>query len=315
VQRAVKKVAKEVREEAKESAKEEVHNQVQAQTCEVNSFRPGTLVLMADGSTKPIEKVRAGDKVVATDPRTGKTSVQTAAATIVGKGRKDLVRITLTVHDGSSAAKATTTTVTATAGHPFWVPTLREWVDAGDLKPGQWVQTSSGTWVQITTVEAWTAPEATVHNLTVTDVHTYYVLAGATPVLVHNTGGNGHMCGISVTSPDGSTRNLSLESGDMTPEEAALGYPNNSAFTHTEHRFSRMAGASTGPKVSLPNDPFAGKFPLSAGDIVRMQGQLPPCSRCKGAMNRMVRELGVSVTYEWSGVKGAGSWIAGRRRR
>ncbi|CAM5332509.1 hypothetical protein SFUMM280S_09247 [Streptomyces fumanus] len=186
VQRAVKKVAKEVREEAKESAKEEVQTQIQGESCEFNSFRPGTLVLMADGSTKPIEKVRAGDKVVATDPRTGKTTVQTAAATITGKGRKDLVRITLKVHDGSSAAKTSTTTVTATAGHPFWVPTLREWVDAGDLEPGQWVRTSSGTWIQIATVEAWTAPVATVHNLTVTDVHTYYVLAGPVPVLVHN---------------------------------------------------------------------------------------------------------------------------------
>ncbi|MGV9391137.1 hypothetical protein ACWDQL_18640 [Streptomyces olivaceus] len=123
------------------------------------------------------------------------------------------------------------------------------------------------------------------------------------------------MCDISVTSSDGSTSNIALESGDMAPEEAALGYPNNSAFMHTGHRFSRMSGASTGSKVSLANDPFAGKFPLNAGDAVRVQGQLPPCSRCKGAMNRMVNELGVSVTYEWSGAKGAGSWTAGRRRR
>jgi hypothetical protein len=175
----VKKVAKEVREEAKETAKEEA----QGQACQVNSFVPGTRVLMADGSTKPIEKVRPGDKVVATDARTGRTSVQTAAATIVGKGSKDLVRITLTVHDGSSAK---TVTVTATAGHPFWVPSLREWVDAGELKPGQWLQTSSGTWIQIGAVEAWTAKKVTVHNLTVTDVHTYYVLAGRVPLLAHN---------------------------------------------------------------------------------------------------------------------------------
>ncbi|MDX2678378.1 polymorphic toxin-type HINT domain-containing protein, partial [Streptomyces sp. NY05-11A] len=181
VKRAVKKVAKEVREEAKETVKEEV----QAQACEVNSFVPGTKVLMADGSAKPIEKVKAGEKVVATDPRTGKTTVRTATATIVGKGSKDLVRITLTVHDGSTA-DAEATTVTATAGHPFWVPSLREWVDAGELKPGQWLQTSSGAWIQIGAVEAWTAKKATVHNLTVTDVHTYYVLVGAAPVLVHN---------------------------------------------------------------------------------------------------------------------------------
>ncbi|MDX3244808.1 polymorphic toxin-type HINT domain-containing protein [Streptomyces sp. ME18-1-4] len=181
VKRAVKKVAKEVREEVKETVKEEV----QAQACEVNSFVPGTKVLMADGSAKPIEQVKAGDKVVATDPRTGKTTVQTATATIIGKGSKDLVRITLTVHDGSSA-QAKPTTVTATAGHPFWVPTLREWIDAGELKPGQWLQTSSGAWIRIGAVEAWTAERATVHNLTVTDVHTYYVLVGAAPILVHN---------------------------------------------------------------------------------------------------------------------------------
>lgn len=120
VKRAVKKVAKEVREEAQKTAKDEA----QGAACEsaagmANSFVPGTQVLMADGSTKPIEKVRPGDKVVATDPKTGKTSVQTAAATIVGKGSMDLVRITLKIHDGSTA-KTATTTVTATAGHPFW---------------------------------------------------------------------------------------------------------------------------------------------------------------------------------------------------
>lgn len=137
------------------------------------------------------------------------------------------------------------------------------------------------------------------------------MLAAAAPVLVHNTGGNGHMCHITAAAPDGSTRvDVKLESGDMTPEEAALGYPNNSDFTHTEHRFSRMAGAPTGPTVSLPNDPFAGLYPLSPGDSVTMRGQLPPCSRCKGAMNRMVRELKVSVTYTWEGVKGAGTWKA-----
>jgi hypothetical protein len=48
-------------------------------------------------------------------------------------------------------------------------------------------------------------------NLTVHDVPTYYVLAGATSALVHNTDGRGHMCGISVTSSDGTKRDTSLE--------------------------------------------------------------------------------------------------------
>lgn len=67
------------------------------------------------------------------------------------------------------------------------MPELGEWIDATDLQPGQWLQTGSGTWVQITAVERWTE-DTTVYNLTVTGIHTYYVLAGDTSVLVHNCG-------------------------------------------------------------------------------------------------------------------------------
>jgi hypothetical protein len=82
-------------------------------------------------------------------------------------------------------ARGKTATVVATKGHPFWVPDAGAWVNAGDLKPGQWLQTSAGTWVQVTAVRARTT-YATVHNLTVNTVHTYHVMAGNTPVLVHN---------------------------------------------------------------------------------------------------------------------------------
>ncbi|XVV02649.1 hypothetical protein ACQPW3_35645 [Actinosynnema sp. CA-248983] len=46
-----------------------------------------------------------------------------------------------------------------------------------------------------------------------------------------------------------------------------------------------------------------------------MVGQLPPCSRCKGAMNRMVSELGVNVVYVYDRPRGAGQWIANGGRR
>ncbi|MEU3603562.1 polymorphic toxin-type HINT domain-containing protein [Streptomyces sp. NPDC006798] len=149
-----------------------------------NSFVPGTLVLMADGSTKPIEEVRNGDKVVATDPETGETAIETVTAEIKGEGEKKLVQVTI---DTDGAEGSATAVVTATDGHPFWVPELREWIDATDLAAGDWLRTGAGTLVQITAVERRTA-QATVHNLTVSDLHTYYVLAEATPVLVHNCG-------------------------------------------------------------------------------------------------------------------------------
>ncbi|WP_405986834.1 polymorphic toxin-type HINT domain-containing protein [Streptomyces sp. NBC_00872] len=147
-----------------------------------NSFTAETKVLMADGTTKAIKDIDIGDKVVATDPESGKTRTETVTAEIKGKGTKNLVQVTLDT-DGKQGDR--TASVTATDGHPFWVPELDEWIDATDLHPGQWLRTSAGTYVQITAITRWTQ-QSTVHNLTVADIHTYYVLAGTTPVLVHN---------------------------------------------------------------------------------------------------------------------------------
>ncbi|MFF5934255.1 polymorphic toxin-type HINT domain-containing protein [Streptomyces sp. NPDC012508] len=148
-----------------------------------NSFTPDTKVLLADGSAKAIKDLKPGDKVLATDEKTGETAGKDVAATIVGEGEKHLVRVTI---DTDGAKGTETAPITATDGHPFWVLSLRKWVDAKDLKPGQWLRTSAGTHVQVSAVQAWTQT-ASVRNLTVADFHTYYVLAGTTSVLVHNT--------------------------------------------------------------------------------------------------------------------------------
>ncbi len=155
-----------------------------AEAC--NSFTPKTRVLMANGKTKAIEDVDIGDKVLATDPKTGRTKVETVTAEIKGRGLKHLVRITIDV-DGKKGTR--TASITATDGHPFWVPELGEWIDATALKAGETLRTSANTRVQVTAVKRWTTPNTRVHNLTVARLHTYYVVAGATPVLVHNCGG------------------------------------------------------------------------------------------------------------------------------
>lgn len=141
---------------------------------------------MADGSTKAIEKIKVGDKVVATDPESGETRIETVTAEIKGQGLKHLVKVTIDI-DGKHGTK--TAQVTATDGHPFWVAELGEWIKATDLKSGQRLRTSAGTYVQITTIKRWTVKQSAVNNLTVSDLHTYYVLAGATTALVHNCGG------------------------------------------------------------------------------------------------------------------------------
>lgn len=151
-----------------------------------NSFVAGTPVLMADGSTKPIEDVRVGDEVQATDPTTGETGPRAVTDLIVGTGEKELVQVTF---DTDDTAGDKTDAVTATGGHPFWVSDKGVWRDAKDLVPGDDVRTAEGSSLEVVGTTAW-AEYLTVYNLTVDGLHTYYVLAGDATVLVHNCGGS-----------------------------------------------------------------------------------------------------------------------------
>ncbi|WP_245596393.1 DNRLRE domain-containing protein [Nocardioides alkalitolerans] len=151
-----------------------------------NSFVPGTLVLLADGSTKPIEDVDVGDLVLATDPATGETAAEEVTDLILGEGLKALVRL------GTDAdADGETEWVTATSNHPFWVK-ARGWTNAGDLEVGDLLISDDGQLIEVTRLSE-TVRMAAVHNLTVDRIHTYYVVpsspdgtASDHPVLVHN---------------------------------------------------------------------------------------------------------------------------------
>ncbi|SEG91395.1 hypothetical protein SAMN04489712_1294 [Thermomonospora echinospora] len=45
---------------------------------------------MADGTRKPIDELQVGDKVLATDPDTGRTGPQTVVSTISSAGSTEL---------------------------------------------------------------------------------------------------------------------------------------------------------------------------------------------------------------------------------
>ncbi|PZG46982.1 hypothetical protein C1I98_13795, partial [Spongiactinospora gelatinilytica] len=149
-----------------------------------NSFATGTLVLLANGTAKPIEDVALGEQVLATDPETAETSAKPVVRLIEGEGKKNLVTLTLTIDTDGDRGTATSDLV-ATDGHPIWVQSEHKWLKADQLKPGMWLRTSAGTYVQITAIKTSTAKQR-VHNFTIADTHTYHVLAGTTPVLVHN---------------------------------------------------------------------------------------------------------------------------------
>ncbi|WSB23145.1 polymorphic toxin-type HINT domain-containing protein [Streptomyces albidoflavus] len=147
-------------------------------TCK-KCFLAGTQVLMADGTTKAIEEVELGDEVLATDPVTGETVAEEVAATIVTDNDKVFVELTVGSPEGPER-------LTATHEHPFWSVSAKEWVDADDLTPGTRLRTDDGRTVAVEKVRRY-ADEARTYNLTITDLHTYYVLAGKTPILVHNS--------------------------------------------------------------------------------------------------------------------------------
>ncbi|MFI6695973.1 polymorphic toxin-type HINT domain-containing protein [Streptomyces sp. NPDC050433] len=151
-------------------------------SCPTNhSFLPGTPVLLADGSRMAIDEVRVGMRVIATDPESGRTEARSIERTITTYDDKDFTRLTVLTDSG-------TETLTATDTHPFWLTDKVRWADAGDIKPGDDLRTPAGTSVQVTAVEHYTKRQVT-HDLTVNGIHTYYVLAGSTPVLVHNSSG------------------------------------------------------------------------------------------------------------------------------
>ncbi len=148
----------------------------------LDSFVAGTGVLLANGASKPIERLAVGDVVLASDPETGETGAEPVTATIYSEADKKYVDISVQTDDGVK-------TVTTTDHHPFWSESDRAWKTAGELKPGETLRTDEGAPAAIVAVRAYEALNET-YNLTVADLHTYYVLAGATPVLVHNCNKN-----------------------------------------------------------------------------------------------------------------------------
>lgn len=92
---------------------------------------------------------------------------------------------TSTTADAPSATSGGGTLHT-TFHHPFYDETQAAFVQAEDLHPGDLLQTPTGQ-ARVTALHLFHA-NTTTYDLTIGALHTYYVVAGDTPVLVHNCG-------------------------------------------------------------------------------------------------------------------------------
>jgi RHS repeat-associated protein len=175
-------------------------------TVPVHSFTGSTKVLTADGGGKPIDQIKVGDKVRDAVPGGSKDETHTVQAVIVTTTDHDFVDLTvapkksdgtggktaLKVATGLLAAAATLVpaqggTLTTTFHHPFYDRTRAAFVEAKDLKVGDELQTPDGGTTTVTALRLYHT-NAVTYDLTIDGLHTYYVAAGDTPILVHNCG-------------------------------------------------------------------------------------------------------------------------------
>jgi RHS repeat-associated protein len=147
------------------------------------SFTGSTKVLLASGAAIPISQLKVGDKVLATNVKTGKTQAETVSAVLLNHD-KDLFN--LKIRSGRRTA-----VIHTTRNHPFFDLTRHRWVKAGALKHGDHLRTTSGT---IVTVAGGHDPaDATgwMWDLTIPggNDHDFYIDTTIAAVLVHNCDG------------------------------------------------------------------------------------------------------------------------------
>ena len=141
------------------------------------SFRSDTLVVMADGTKKRISEIEIGDRVLATDPVTGKTSFRTVTATM-SHDDDDLLDLVVRTESGVE-------TIHTTAHHKVWDVTRGEWSFVLDLLVGDGLKTADGRPAEVRRLVS-VAGHSSMLDLTVEIDHTFYVDLGGGAVLVHN---------------------------------------------------------------------------------------------------------------------------------
>ena len=160
----------------------------------------------------------------------------------------------------------------ATDSHPFWDTNDREWVDAADLTTEDQLLAPDG---QLRPVAATRTSERvqTVYNLTVADIHTYYVLAGDEAVLVHNCGRQ-TLFRSDTRHPDEIFEEGFVARGDnMDVLERASGWSTDSGYvaTTTSERIAARRGGNVyevradgvDVNAAFPGNPFSHELEIA----------------------------------------------------
>lgn len=125
-----------------------------------------------------ISQLKPGDKVLATNTRTGKTQAEPVDAVLVHHDT-DLFDLTLTVGGHVEV-------IHTTANHLFWNPATQRWARAITLAHGTRLRTASGVAATVIGGESPADRTGWMWDLTVANDHDFYVHTTTVSVLVHN---------------------------------------------------------------------------------------------------------------------------------
>jgi len=208
------------------------------------------------------------------------TAVQACPAIADGEGRVVTGKfVTRDVANVVLVTLANGTEIRATDVHPVWSVDREDWVPAGDLEPGEQVDTLTGP-VAVLSVERLDRHPA-VYNLEIHGEHVYRVTVDG--VLVHNA--CPHDVDWALYGPRGGL----LKRGEAVsgvefnlPPGFRLSFPDQSWYGHTEGKL-------------LADLLDAGL--LKPGCVLNLEGRLPPCSSCQNLMRLVSEKIGMGISY------------------
>jgi len=245
------------------------------------SFSGETLVLMADGTRKPISQVEVGDSVLTEDPETGE------------HGPREVTK--LWVHQDTVVdLEIDGDVVTTTEDHPFWNATDNEWQQAQQLDRGDKVRTADGTLATVGGLQFRTARTTAAFNLTVDDIHTYYVTVGEHDILVHNIA----RCGVPGPKPylTGPHNKKIREVADSITDGEIIG--GGQQLPKIPEKVKLTVGGKKGsrrPDISVRKYDGSGEYHINVGKTEKRTGR--PVLRERDALDDLRTYGGCTVYF------------------
>ena len=224
--------------------------------------------------------------------------VALAASTGIHANTRTSASATANPVEVSSSTASSGNVIHTTFLHPFYDETQASFVEAKNLHVGDILQTPTGT-AEVTDLHLFHA-NTTTYDLTISGLHTFYVVGGSVPVLVHNDS-----CGIPGQETGqvayGSTE-LSQETlqaraldGNRTNTYAAARYTDADGNTQTLVEHSNQFGHAEKNMLTR-----LGELGVDPDSVTDLYVEFQPCGDCAENYVPQFSNARVSWSFDWN---------------